>query len=99
MAVYICGKVSGLDYEQVCKKFAKADEQLWAMGFKEIINPLKAVPPSWENDWESCMRLCLTKMLARCDTIYLLKDWTLSKGAKLEFMVASQLNFKIIRQE
>ena len=47
--------------------------------------------------WEEYMKITLA-MLSVCDTIYLLPDWTESKGAQEEFKYATAHGLTIILQ-
>ncbi len=48
-----------------------------------------------EAHWRAHMRADIALLLA-CDYIYMLKDWELSKGAKLELDVASSCGIKVL---
>lgn len=91
--IQIIGKVTGLDRAQCVAKFAESQLQLEARGY-EVINPLTLVPEHAE--WNPAMRICLAKLLT-VDAVALQPDWYLSEGAKLEYMVASALQLKMIR--
>lgn len=93
MRVYIAGKISGLNYEEVCDKFEKAEKKLKNFGI--VINPCKIVPE--ECDWDTAMDICLSA-LAKCDTIYLLTDWKESKGARIEKAKAEELGIQIYEE-
>jgi hypothetical protein len=99
--IYIAGKVSGLPFHDVVGKFAKAYDQIVALGF-EAVNPVELVqdylhahPENLESTeeeiWQLAMKLCI-KELVDCDAIVLLEDWTLSKGARFEYDIAKELN-------
>lgn len=92
MRVYLAGKVSGLPTGEVYIKFAQAEFWLREKGY-EIVNPLRLCSAGWT--WERCMKVCLAELM-KCDAICLLKDWGESRGARLEFFVASQLGLKML---
>lgn len=89
--VYISGKVTGdPDYR---KKFAKAEKRLKEMGY-DPLNPVKGEKDG--KPWEYYLRRDIKK-LCDCDILLLLPDWTQSKGARLERLVASRLGIKVWR--
>ena len=92
--VYIAGKVTGLDYEIVTKKFNEAEIKLRKKGYN-VVNPLR-LANKWDK-WHIAMRKCLSAMINECDAIYLLDNWNQdSKGAELEYKIANKLKFKLI---
>jgi hypothetical protein len=88
MKVYLAGKISGLKYVDVFLKFSAAEFQLKRAGY-DVINPLRLVSQSW--GWKKCMVRCIEELM-QCDLIYLLPDWSESRGAKLEYHIAQELN-------
>ncbi len=102
--VYIAGKVSGLPFLDVVGKFARAFDEIEALGF-EVVNPIEIVQDylhanpkyleSTEDEiWKLAMRLCI-KELVDCDAIVLLPDWSNSRGAKVEYRIAMDLDLAI----
>lgn len=92
MKIYIAGKITGLkNYKE---NFSKAEEKLKNSGHL-CMNPSTL---SEGFPWEIYMPICY-KMIDACDTVYLLKNWTDSKGAKLEFEYAKSKNMKILYEE
>lgn|GEM_PF-1136784 len=87
--VYIAGAVTGLDYNEVVKKFNEAEERLLDQRYI-VINPVKIVPPG--TDWDKSIRICI-KALMGCDAIALLPGFSNSKGALLEYNIAKELDF------
>lgn len=63
----------------------------------EPINPVVLCKKAHITDWTSCMRLCITALM-KCDNIYLLDDWYLSRGARLEYLIANLLNIRILNK-
>ena len=75
--IYIAGKITGdADYKA---KFQRAREQLEARGY--IVMDPSVLPDGFA--YEAYMRIT-GAMLAECDGICLLPDWTESEGAKRE---------------
>lgn len=48
--------------------------------------------------WRVAMAVCLRK-LAKCSTVYMLRDWTESRGARMENTLAQLLGKRIIYEE
>lgn len=95
MKVYISGKISDLPTDQVDAKFTQAEQQVKAYGH-EPVNPLKSgVSPS--ESWNTHIVADIA-MLLECDAIYLLKDWSDSKGARIEANIAGECGLEIIHQ-
>jgi hypothetical protein len=90
--IYIAGKVTGLPFEEVKKKFAEAQESLEAIGH-EAVNPITLVNDA-NCEWEVAMKICLKAMLD-CDAIMLLDDWEDSTGAKIEMKLADSVGIDI----
>lgn len=90
---YIAGKVSGMPYDKVLRKFQSAEDKLRHWGFKPI-NPTRLCRSHW--DWYRCMIVCLWNLLW-CSHIALLDNWHDSRGARIEYKVAKLLNKKIVK--
>lgn len=86
MKVYIAGKVSELDYNEVCKKFTLAEHCLIKHGH-EAVNPMKLVKEG--TNWVAAMGICIDDML-KCEAVFLLPDWGDSTGARLEALIAER---------
>lgn len=96
MKVYISGPISGTnDYME---RFAVAEKILQDRGY-EVVNPAKenAVLPAG-TAWEVYMGESL-KMLCTCDAIFMMKNWLWSRGAKLEYAVATRMDKVIMEEE
>ena len=91
--VYIAGPITGHDLTQKFNEFFKVELDLRDQGFR-VVNPM-TLPHEHDKSWQSYMRECI-KTLVLCDAIYLMQDWELSEGARLEFTIASKLKMKII---
>lgn len=104
--VYIAGPMTGIDQWNF-PAFFEAEETLKALGH-EPINPAHNDGENLEqaleqantrahdpNAWANYMRIDLAHVLA-CDAICLLPNWQDSKGARLEYQVASQLGIPVM---
>lgn len=92
--IYIAGKITGNDNWK--SDFLEAEKYLRER-FPDavIVNPLfiGSDQKSWKDNMVECIRMLIT-----CDTIYLLRDWCMSKGARIEANIANGLGFEIMTQ-
>ena len=93
--IYISGRITGYEKEAE-KQFNEAEKEFIARGF-EVVNPMK-LKHNHDKTWEEYMREDI-KALMTCDCILMLKRWEFSKGALIEFNLATKLNFKIYVEE
>ncbi len=92
--IYIAGKVTGELQSECTLKFAELKQKIEDLGF-EVINPLEVVG-DWKTPWNKAMRMCISK-LTECDAIVLIPDWVTSKGARVEYDIAKQLEIPDFR--
>ena len=92
---YISGPISGLPFEKVEQAFNDAEIRLQEEGY-EVVNPLENGLTK-DHSWKEHMKADI-KLLMECDTIYMLKGWTGSKGARIEYQIAVLLEYDIIEQ-
>lgn len=86
--VYIAGRISG--YPNFYEHFENAELRLLELGHI-VLNPAK-LPSGFTQ--EEYMRMCIP-MLNICESIYMLKGWESSVGAKIEHSLAVQAGKKI----
>jgi hypothetical protein len=91
--IYISGKISGLEFDDAYKTFMGAQLKYESAGF-EVINPM-AITHDHDLTWESYMRADLKAMLD-CTHIYMLKNWHTSRGANLEYNLATELGLIVV---
>lgn len=95
--VYISGPITGVpDY---LIRFEQAKKFLFTRGFFDVVNPAQMcinLPSSFTHD--EYMRVCMAA-LECCDTIYMLKGWEQSEGAKAECEWAMFHNYKIMSED
>ena len=96
MKVYISGQITGLPIDEAKQKFAKVEILLKEKGH-EAINPFNIIPNVLRPKWEDYM-LADIKELFTCDAIYLLDNWHLSKGARIEKRIAEEMNMRYYLQ-
>lgn len=96
MRIYISGPITGTtDYKE---RFAAAEEKLKANGY-EVVNPARVTESLPESlTWDECMLMCVTA-LQLCDSIYMLKGWRDSMGAKMEHKIMHDCGRKIIYED
>ena len=94
--VYISGAIAHHDPEERRRAFGAAEDMLCRLGY-EPVNPFKNGLPE-EAHWRDHMRADIA-LLVRCDYIYMLAGWELSKGAKLEHDVATSCGIRVLRYE
>lgn len=96
MKIYISGQISDLPLEETTAKFSKIENELIAQGY-EVVNPLKNGIP-YNAPWDVHIAMDIL-LLIGCQAIYLLPDWSYSRGATLEKNIAEFTNKEIIYQE
>ena len=89
--VYISGPITGIP-DGNKEAFEVAERVLREKGYA-VFNPRRHVPQGL--DWATAMRSAI-KLLLECDAIYLLSDWSHSKGAQVEYGLAKTLGMTII---
>lgn len=93
--VYISGPISGYDYEERRRTFARWAAALWETGF-EPVNPMENGVPE-DAPGEAHMRADL-KMLLKCDSIMMLRGWERSLGARVEHEVALSCGLHVLKE-
>ena len=95
MKIYISGKITGLPIKAVTKKFKETQNILESKGF-QVVNPfelnknIKKSMPTWMDYMINDI-----SYLFDCDAIYMIENWGQSKGSRIEYAIAKELNLKI----
>jgi hypothetical protein len=92
--VFIAGQVSGLRREHALNNFKDAEQLLHDKGYNSI-NPLSFTPHICS--WSIAIRISTSYMFSHCNKIYLLNNWEVSKGARIQKSLADALGFSIIQ--
>lgn len=93
MRVYVSGRISGLNEDDVNSKFRKGMNDVIEMGH-EAVNPLNNGLPKSASWGEHMVRDI--EMLMSCEAIYMLHNWKESRGARIELNIAIEMGFKVI---
>ncbi|MCJ1887384.1 DUF4406 domain-containing protein [Pseudomonas sp. LA21] len=88
--IYLAGPMTGLPEFNYPAFHAEA-ARLRQLGY-HVENPAEINPEG--GDWAACMRRDIPQLIA-CDTIALLPGWDKSKGARLEYHVATELGMQV----
>lgn len=88
MKVYISGKITGTDLTHTRKRFSDVADKLQALGH-EVTNPL-CNGLSETDPWEAHIIKDIATLL-QCKAIYMLQDWQESKGARIEYYIATEI--------
>ena len=94
MKVYISGKITGYDIDVAKSKFNESEELLRLKGFTPV-NPFKLSETHPDKTWKDYM-IDDIRGLFDCDAIYMNSDWGQSKGARIEYQIAKELNLKVM---
>lgn len=96
MKIYIAGKITGLEREDVLQKFEKVSGDLIKQGHETF---LPCVLPVYDDvPHEDYLHICYA-IIDVCDAVYMLSDWQQSKGARMELQYAADWQKEIIYQD
>lgn len=76
--------------------FYEAEEKLLSAGYRTINPASLDHKDEKRNTWRHCIKRDIPQMLT-CDLICLLPGWQKSRGASLEYRVASAVGIKILK--
>lgn len=93
---YNSGKISGLPYLTAYNNFQDADADIRRHGY-EPVNPMKERWLRPSAPWWMHMVVDVWHLLW-CEAVYFQKNWSDSRGARIEFMIALKLNKDFIYQ-
>ena len=98
MKILISGKITGLDFGQVVRKFLQAERALICAGH-DVINPVGISMGLQGGGWHHGDYMHLTLAAVElCDAVYMLQDWEDSPGAIMEHETAVALGKRIIHE-
>lgn len=93
MKVYISGPISGRTFEEAKSHFNMVESNLRHQDF-EVVNPID-LPHEHGGTWKEYMKEDIIALM-ECDSIYMLKGWEDSAGARLEVSIAIGLGYEIL---
>lgn len=94
---YNSGKISGLSTLAATFNFRNADKEIRSMGY-EPVNPIEERWINPSSPWLFHLIVDIWHILW-CRSVYFQKNWTDSRGARIEFYIALCLNKEMIMQE
>lgn len=97
MKTYISGQITGLDIEVAKQNFNEAALFIKEELQSEFVNPFDLFTPEEEETftWEEFMERDL-EALKTCNSIYMLKGWENSRGARRELRDAIENGLSVI---
>lgn len=96
MKVYIAGKVTGLQKDEIFKKFYESGKQLKKDGHIVMSPAVLVLNEGFEH--EDYMHICYA-MIDVCDAVFMQKDWQDSKGARMELQYAKDWKKQILYED
>ena len=93
MKIYISGKISGTNLTETRKRFAAVAKAMKRIGV-EPVNPLEN-GLSEHDTWKAHMLKDIADLL-QCKAIYMLQGWKESKGARIEYYIATKIGIPIM---
>lgn len=94
---YISGPITGIAYEDAVAAFSAAEKRLNRAGITDVVNPVTLCPQDEGKRWEDYMSRCLAE-IPYCGSIYMLRGWERSRGARVELATARELGLGIWEQ-
>lgn len=92
--IYISGRISGTEILLTRRRFMQKEIELNKISHVEY-NPMKELNLEEPlHTWLYYMRVGICNLMI-CDSIYMLKGWRKSRGARIEFTIARLLKYKI----
>lgn len=97
--IYLSGRISGLTPQQAEANFRLAERQLTLAPpyYKNVVNPLDIRPLFGIKNWYTYMAADIWQLIW-CDDIFMLYNWSESRGAKIEHKISKFLGLNIYYQ-
>lgn len=92
MKAYVSGRISGINQNLARSRFDEAEQLLSSVGFDDVFNPMKHQDCE---TWQQYMRRDIAELM-KCDVIFMLDGWELSKGARIEHSIAQKIAMPIL---
>lgn len=98
VVIYISGRCTGLKKDHYTQNFKKAEEFLQdRFPYAQIINPIAVMESVAFLPYAELMAISF-RLLHNATSIYMLEDWSYSKGAKAELALAESLGVDVMYQ-
>jgi hypothetical protein len=91
MRIYLSGPMTGVR-DQNRPLFHAEAKRLRELGY-DVVSPAEICPDP-KASWEACVRADIAQ-LVYCHGIAMLPDWERSRGARLEYHIATQLGMPV----
>ena len=92
--VYVAGKITHTDLAKTKRRFARKEIELSEMCVVKY-NPMKSVDLNKPlKPWLFYMKVGIGNLM-NCNSIYMLKGWRRSKGARIERWLAKKLKYDV----
>jgi len=103
--VYISGGIAGFDRDDRLEAFGEMEIAIQRLGH-ETVNPFDCVPEEHEGECpqgyakgeghsSACHLRADLMALLDCDAVFMMRNWELSRGARLEHSVAADCGLQI----
>jgi len=99
--IYISGQITGRPIAEAKSDFATVKYYVEYTYKRAVVSPFDLFSDEEERTftWRQFMTRDLTALLFYCDTIYMLRNWKESRGARAEHAVAIESDMTIIYEK
>lgn len=99
MRIYISGKITGLPKSKVFRNFGEAHSKLCIRGY-DVVDPVAISEHVPGMDWKTYMTIAYGILHdPSMDAIYMLKNWTESIGAIIEWTWAQARGLPVLYED
>ena len=92
--IYIAGKITGMDETDAYESFVAAENVIRKAGH-EPLNPMRLVDQTPGRTYNEYLFDALRVLMFDAEAVYFLDNWIDSKGARIEFEIAKELEMAI----
>lgn len=93
--VFLCGAYIQAPADDVCEKFARAEQQVRSIDC-EPVSPLNnGLPPTAPFSQHLVANI---ELLRDCAAIYLMTDWGATSCSRIEHFIATEMGFEMLEQ-
>lgn len=94
LKIYVSGQIKGLDRGAAQIRFEQAANHLKRLGH-QAFNPMQMFPYNRNWTYTDYLIADLRVLMEKCDAIYMLDNWVVSRGARIELATATTLEYPI----